>query len=176
MRLGTRVDFVVNPNPIRDREQQNPCRVASPADPGDNGGDKWAVVAPSPWPARDPRNSLATVPVALRWGTLEWGYRHIAYGRPTLDSGGHGWNAEVATHVAAALRATFPFSTALDPNPRPGKNHVGWHDNWEYYYHYIQGSMQCTRIVVVQFGQGPKDATPKHIITTFAYPGWSKLP
>lgn len=90
--------------------------------------------------------------VKLRWGTKDWGYRHIVME--------HGWNAEAAERTSLALLTdTDPRVDPRDPEE----------ESFLYYYQVpgLPGGMHCQQRVVVSYRRDPVVPVARHIITSF---------
>jgi len=94
----------------------------------------------------------STQTVKLRWGTKDWGYRHIVIG--------HGWDATTAARVGLALRDPAPTADLLhDPTGR------------SFLYRYeipgLPTGMQCRQLVAVSYRPDARVPVARHIVTTF---------
>jgi len=101
---------------------------------------------------RDPDRGMAATDVPFRWGTLGWGYLHVA--------NEHGWdNDRDRSDTEAAL---------FDPAPEP--DDPGSH---RFYFFYLgPNRIPCTRRVVARFNALDGEPAKRGIITSFAHPGW----
>lgn len=153
---GTRIrpdsEVEVTANRTATRPNNRECERSPRQDPDPSGNvDPFDVrTAFLGW---NPQTGSRGVTIYLHHGTSTWGYRHIAIG--------HGWDsADDRADTEKALWDPVP-----QPEPRsPTSN--------QFYYFYLRGSVPCTRRVVVEFATAPRDPKPKHVITSFAYPGW----
>lgn len=95
---------------------------------------------------------MAPTDVPFRWGTVDWGYRHVEIG--------HGWdNDRDRADTQAAL---------YDPAPEPDQ--PGSH---RFYFFYTgTNRIPCTRRVVARFDVRDGEHAKRGIITSFAHPGW----
>jgi hypothetical protein len=88
--------------------------------------------------------------VKLRWGTKNWGYRHIVIR--------HGWNTEAAERTRLALLT----DRAPTPHPR-------FEESFLYYYNIpgLPGGMHCRQLVSVSYRRETRVPPARHIITSY---------
>lgn len=160
------LDWALDPNrdpaanPVATEGGDDQCRLAPKTDPDASpDGDAYHRVSPfratpPSWP--DDQNTSAN----LYWGTLAWGYRHIATE--------HGWGPEDSIDTQGALDALSPSTD--NPHRRSDGSYI--------YYSYLPASanpnnVECTRVVFVRYGidTGAATAQPKHILNSFGYLG-----
>jgi len=96
------------------------------------------------------QHAATTVP--FRWGTPDWGYRHVEMS--------HGWDSDLdRADTQAALH---------DPSPEPDDP-----GSYRFYFFYLgPNRIPCTRRVVARFDTIPEEPAERGIITSFAHPGW----
>jgi hypothetical protein len=90
----------------------------------------------------------STQTVKLRWGTKEWGYRHIVIG--------HGWSVAARERTALALQDRAP-QVARDPSSFV-------------YLGALEGGpagVRCRQRVIVSYGQRGWVPVGRHIITSY---------
>jgi hypothetical protein len=94
----------------------------------------------------------STQAVKLRWGTKDWGYRHIVIG--------HGWDAGTEARVDLALR---------DPAPTVDLAHDSTGRSFLYRYEVpgLPTGMQCRQLVAVSYRPDSRVPVARHIVTTF---------
>ena len=151
---GTSVDpadkITVTVNRTGHRINNGECYRSTPLDPEAGPGDAFTLKDMF-W-GHDPDLGMSATEIPFRWGTLEWGYRHV--------KAAHGWdNDRDRTDTQAAL---------ADPAPEP--DDPGSH---RFYFFYLgPDRTPCTRRVVSRFTVPPGHFEEMGIITSFAHPGW----
>lgn len=94
----------------------------------------------------------STQTVKLRWGTKDWGYRHIVIR--------HGWEAALAERTRLAL--------LTDRRPEPeSRDRSG--ESFDYYYNIpsLPEGRQCRQLVVVSYRTDGRVPVGRHVITSF---------
>jgi hypothetical protein len=153
---GTTVDIAVNPKTPQISEPDSRCNVdskaGSPGDPGNPPSDGtnypvYQLVKGSPYPAAvDPTGeSPAQTQIPLRWGRVDWGWRHILQKHP---------------YTSADEQQTMQ-ALATDTAPTPGG--FASTNQWDFHLFYTEpdgsgGTIQCLRTVRVEYYQDPKAA------------------
>jgi hypothetical protein len=148
------VDVAVNPKPPKVSQPDPRCDVdsgdGSPGDPDPAPADRtgypaYQLVQGSPYTADvDPTNSSPPqTQISLRWGTIDWGWRHILQKRP----------------YSGADQQQTEQALATDSNPM-----LGWKTTSQWVFHYFyampdgQGdgdTITCVRSVPGEYWQDP---------------------
>jgi hypothetical protein len=144
-------EIVVTGNRTAQRANTGECDRGPRRDPGGPpSGDVFSLT--DTFSGNDPDQGMAPTDVPFRWGTTDWGYRHVEIG--------HGWdNDRDRVDTQAAL---------LDPVPEPDS--PGSH---RFYFFYLgPNRVPCTRRVVARFDIRAGEFAKRGVITSFAHPGW----
>ena len=154
---GTTVDIAANPQTPQVSQPDPRCDVdngeGSPGDPGNPPSDgtnypAYQLVQDSPYPAAvDPTGeSPPQTQIPLRWGTVDWGWRHILQKHPYTS-------ADQQQTMQALATDGVPTPTGFKSRPQ-----------WDFHLFYTEpdgsgGTLQCARTVRVEYY--PSEAAEK---------------